>query len=491
MTTMPGKASPAYRLISTVFLLVAIASAQSPPAAMLSPVVKEYVKIDDDIIALTHVRVIDGTGAAARADQTIILRNGRIEAAGSAVSTAIPKGAKVLDLPGYSVMPGLVGMHDHLYFPQPINLAGRRVGGQLQFEQQSSFSFPRLYLAAGVTSIRTTASVEPYADVNLKAWIDAGRIPGPKIHVTGPYLEGKGNYRLPVHELTGPDDARQQVEFWADQGVTSFKAFMHITRAELAAAIEAAHKRGLKVTGHLCSISFREAAELGIDNVEHGFVIDTSLVPTKKPDVCPSYEEKFAVFRTLDPESAPVQDLFRTLIQHHVAVTSTLAGMESYMTDHPVLRQRVLDVMSPQAQAGFLARRLEFTPQPDLLKKEMELELAFFKAGGFLLAGPDPTGIGGTVAGFGDQRQVEILVEAGFTPLEAIHIATSNGAQFLGELDSIGTIAAGKEADLILVRGDPSTKISDIENVEIIFKDGVGYDSAKLIDSVRGLVGLR
>jgi Amidohydrolase family len=165
--------------------------------------------------------------------------------------------------------------------------------------------------------------------------------------------------------------------------------------------------------------------------------------------------------------------------------------MESYMTDHPVLRQRVLDVMSPQAQAGFLARRLEFTPQPDLLKKEMELELAFFKAGGFLLAGPDPTGIGGTVAGFGDQRQVEILVEAGFTPLEAIHIATSNGAQFLGELDSIGTIAAGKQADLILVRGDPSTKISDIENVEIVFKDGVGYDSAKLIDSVRGLVGLR
>jgi imidazolonepropionase-like amidohydrolase len=266
---------------------------------------------------------------------------------------------------------------------------------------------------------------------------------------------------------------------------------MHITRAELAAAIEAAHKRGLKITGHLCSISFREAAELGIDNVEHGFVVDTSFVPTKKPDVCPSYEEKFAVFRTLDPQSAAVQDLFRTLIQRHVAVTSTLAGMENYMTDHPVLRQRVLDVMSPQAQAGYLARRLEFTPQPDLLKKEMELELAFFKAGGFLLAGPDPTGIGGTVAGFGDQRQVEILVEAGFTPLEAIHIATSNGAQFLGESGSIGTIAAGKQADLILVRGDPSTKISDIENVEIVFKDGVGYDSAKLIDSVRGLVGLR
>jgi imidazolonepropionase-like amidohydrolase len=300
-----------------------------------------------------------------------------------------------------------------------------------------------------------------------------------------------GNFRLPVHELTGPDDAREQVEFWADQGVTSFKAFMHITRAELAAAVDAAHKRGLKVTGHLCSISFREATELGIDDIEHGFILDTGFIPTKKLDACPSGEERIAVFRNLNAESAVMQNLFRTLIQHHVAITSTLAGIEQYLSAEAPMQQRVLDVMSPQAQSGYLTQRLEYGRQPEILRKEMELEYAFVKAGGFLLAGPDPTGIGGTVAGFGDQRQVELLVKAGFTPLEAIHIATSNGAQFLGELDTIGTIAVGKRADLVVVGGDPATKISDIENVEIVFKDGIGYDSAKLINSVRGQVGLR
>lgn len=146
--------------------------------------------------------------------------------------------------------------------------------------------------------------------------------------------------------------------------------------------------------------------------------------------------------------------------------------------------------MSPQAQAGYLSQRV-LQPASQSLKKEMELERAFVKAGGTLLAEPDPTGIGGVVAGFGDQREVELLVEAGFTPIEAIQIATENGARFLQEEERIGTLAPGKQADLVVVRGDPSSRISDIESVEIVFKDGVGYDPAKLIDSVRGLVGLR
>ncbi|HET8925517.1 MAG TPA: amidohydrolase family protein [Candidatus Acidoferrum sp.] len=457
----------------------------------LAPEVRAFVKENAPVLALTHVRVIDGTGAPVQSDQTLIIRAGKISALGDFAVTKISESAKVLDLTGRTLIPGLVGMHDHMYYPQPVNLAGQQRRGILQFEQQSSFSFPRLDLAAGVTSLRTTASVEPYADVNLKNWIDAGKIPGPKIHVTGPYLEGAGNFRLPVHELTGPDDARKTVEFWADQGVTSFKAFMHITRAELAAVIDAAHKRALKVTGHICSISYREAAELGIDDIEHGFILATDFDPGKKPDACPPYSEQVrAHFVTLDPASAEVQDLFRTLIQHRVAITSTLPGMEAYSSDRPPLQQRVLDVMSPQAQAGYLSQRL-LQPPTSTLKKEMELEHAFAKAGGTLLAGPDPTGIGGVVAGFGDQREVELLVEAGFTAVEAIHIATANGSEFLGELDKIGTLAAGKLADIVVIDGDPSVNIRDIEKVEMVFKDGVGYDSAKLIESVRGLVGLR
>ena len=253
--------------------------------------------------------------------------------------------------------------------------------------------------------------------------------------------------------------------------------------------IDGAHKRGLKVTGHLCSITYREAAELGIDNIEHGFVLATEFNPEKKPDVCPpTTEQSRAAFLALTPESPAVQELFQLLIQHHVAITSTLPVMEAYSSDRPALQDRVLEVLSPQAQAGYLTQRVQ-QPVTRSLNKEMELERAFAKAGGTLLAGPDPTGIGGVVAGFGDQREVELLVEAGFTPLEAIHIATENGARFLQE-DRIGTLAPGKRADLVVVRGDPSSKIADIEAVEIVFKDGVGYDPTKLLHSVRGQVGL-
>jgi len=483
--------SSIYALAAVAAIVVAWSGAQIPVTKKLAPEVREYVKLDDAVIALSHIRVIDGTGQPVRDDQTLIIRDGAIAAIGDAISTPIPPGAKVLDLPDHSVMPGLVGMHDHMFYPQPVNLAGQRVRGVLQFEQQSSFSFPRLYLAAGVTSLRTTASVEPYADLNLKNWIDAGKIPGPKIHVTGPYLEGEGNFRLPVHELNGPEDARKTVEFWADQGVTSFKAFEHITTGELEAVINGAHKRGLKVTGHLCSITYREAAELGIDNIEHGFVLATDFNSEKKPAICPvTTEHSRAAFLALTPDSPAVRELFHILIQHHVAITSTLPVIEAYSSDRPTLQDRVLDVMSPQAQAGYLSQRVQ-QPVARSLKKEMELEHAFAKAGGTLLAGPDPTGIGGVVAGFGDQREVELLVEAGFTPLEAIHIATANGAQFLQEEDRIGTLAPGKRADLVVVRGDPSSKIADIEAVEIVFKDGVGYDPAKLLHSVRGQVGLR
>jgi imidazolonepropionase-like amidohydrolase len=480
-----------FALVALAGITVAWSSAQAPLTTKLAPEVREYVKVDDAVIALSHIHVIDGTGQPARDNQTLIIRDGAIAALGDAISTPIPPGTKVLDLPDHSVMPGLVGMHDHMFYPQPVNLAGQQVRGTLQFEQQSSFTFPRLYLAAGVTSLRTTASVEPYADLNLKNWIDAGRIPGPKIHVTGPYLEGEGNFRLPVHELSGPEDARKTVEFWADQGVTSFKAFVHITTDELRAVIDGAHKRGLKVTGHLCSITYRETAELGIDDIEHGFVLATDFNSEKKPGICPpSTEQSRAAFLALTPESSAVRELFRILIERHVAITSTLPVIEAYSSDRPTLQDRVLDVMSPQAQAGYLSQRAQ-QPVTQSLKKEMELERAFAKAGGTLLAGPDPTGIGGVVAGFGDQREVELLVEAGFTSLEAIHIATENGARFLQEDDRIGTLAPGKRADLVVVRGDPSSKIADIEAVEIVFKDGVGYDPAKLLHSVRGQVGLR
>jgi imidazolonepropionase-like amidohydrolase len=459
-------------------------SAQS--ASSLSPAVLPFVRVDAPVIALEHVRVIDGTGAAPLEDQTVVITAGKIQSIAGAAKAAVPAGAQALDLTGYTVLPGFVAMHEHMFYPSG--------GGSLIYNEMG-FSAPRLYLACGVTSARTGGSIEPYTDLNLKKWIDAGRIPGPRMDVTGPYLEGPEPFTPQMHELAGPDDARETVEYWSGRGVTSFKAYMHITRAELAAAIAAAHKRGVKVTGHLCSIGFREAAALGIDNLEHGFLVDTEFDPEKTPDSCPSQQVTAGTLQKIDVESAPVQETIRDLVAHHVAVTSTLPVFETFVPNRPPLQQRVLDAMLPEARLDYLTARARIagstnSPSPELFKKEMQFERDFVMAGGLLLAGEDPTGYGGDLPGFGDQREVELLVEAGFTPLEAIHIQTENGAVFLGQADRLGTLAPGKVADLIVIHGNPAAKIEDIEKVEIVFKDGVGYDSAKLIDSVRGSVGL-
>jgi imidazolonepropionase-like amidohydrolase len=462
----------------------AILSLTCVAVAQVTPELKPYVKIEAPRIALTHVRVIDGTGAAARENQEIVIANGKIESMG-ATASAEPADVKVIDLTGYTVIPGLVGMHDHLFYP---------MGGAI-FDDMP-YSFPRLYLAAGVTSIRTTGSVEPYTDLELKKAIDAGKLPGPKMHITAPYLEGPGSFSLQMHALTGPEDARNFVNFWADNGATSFKAYNYLTRAELGAAIDAAHKRGLKLTGHLCSIGFHEAAALGIDDLEHGLAVDTEFFPGKKPDVCPDPHAAVADLAKIPIDDTRIKDLISDLVKHHVAVTSTLPVFENFVPGRPPLDQRALEAMSEIAKEQYLANRVRISttkdsPWPAMFQHEMQFEYAFAKAGGLLLAGEDPTGIGGDLAGYGDQREVELLVEAGFTPLEAISIATKNGAEFLGEADRIGTLAPGKSADLVVIHGDPAKDIHDIEQVDTVFKDGIGYDPKKLADDVRGLVGIR
>lgn len=487
------RASLLFVLLAALGIFSSAVYAQGPE---LSPAVKIFVKVQGAKIVLTHVRVIDGTGAAAVDDQNVTIENGKI--------TAIEKGADVvsavnttaLDLRGYSVMPGIVGMHDHLFYIARPNLNAQRHSDPPVMVPEMAFSSPRLYLGGGVTTMRTTGSVEPYTDLNLKHDIDAGKLPGPHIDVTGPYLEGGTSYFIQMPHLTSPDDARQLVDYWADHGVTSFKAYMNITRAELKAAIEAAHKRGIKVTGHLCSVTYKEAAELGIDDLEHGFFVNTQLDPDKKPDTCSESAGEETTAR-MDGSNAESRDLIDTLVKHHVAITSTLPVFEGELGGgRPPVRQAVLDAMTPEARQDYflLRQRRAGRPAPkvdpqEMWKHEMDLEHAFVNAGGLLLSGPDPTGAGDVLPGFGDQRGIELLVEGGFSPVEAIKIATYNGAVYLGREKQIGSIAAGKNADLVVVKGDPSKQIADVENVEIVFKDGVGYDSKKLLDSVRERYG--
>jgi hypothetical protein len=487
-------------ILGSAAALVTLAGAGAAPQILAPPArpdasVRPYVKVDAAAVVLRHVRVIDGTGAPAQADRTVILQGARIASVGGP-DLPIPAGAEVLDMTGRTVLPGLVGMHDHMYYIARPNMDAAGHSEPPLMVPQMTFSSPRLYLAAGVTTMRTTGSVEPYVDLNVKTLIDAGGLVGPHMDVTGPYLEGAGSPFIQMHPLKDAEDARRTVAYWADMGATSFKAYMNITRAELGAAIAEAHRRGLKLTGHLCSVTYPEAVALGIDDLEHGFFVNTQLDPGKQPDVC-SQGTGTPTLLKMTADSPEADALIKLMVDHHVALTSTLPVFEQSVPGHAPLNPRAMAVLTPEAREAYLyARNLRNTPPRERFadatrayQNDLALERKFVAAGGLLLAGPDPTGNGGVIPGFGDQREVELLVEAGFTPTEAIRIATLNGATYLGLADRIGTIAPGKDADLMIVKGDPSKTIADIENVEIVFKDGVGYDSAKLLESVKGRYG--
>ncbi len=465
-------------------------------AADLSEGVKPYVAHDAQRIVLAHVRVIDGTGKPAMEDRNVVLESGKIASIGPGADVAPSHGTTVLDLRGRTLLPGLVGMHDHMYYIARPNLDAAGHSEDPLLVPQMTFSAPRLYLANGVTTVRTTGSVEGYADLNLKDLIDAGQLVGPHMDVTAPYMQGKSPLFLQMYQLKDAADARRFVGYWADAGATSFKAYMHITREQLKAAIEEAHGRGLKVTGHLCSVTYGEAIALGIDDLEHGFMVNTEGAKDKQPDVCP-LSQSSAFIDTVEPDSAQARALIASLVQHKVAITSTLPVFEHGLPNRPPLNPRAMESLTTEARTAYLYARNRAASQPAEsaarnarnFQRNLAMELAFAKAGGLLLAGCDPTGNGGTIPGFADLREVELLVEAGFTPAEAIRVATLNGALYLRREKTIGSVEPGKNADLFVVRGDPGKTIAEIENVELVFKDGVAFDPAKLLESVKGRYG--
>jgi len=438
-----------------------------------------YVAVDADVVVLRDVTVVDGTAGPALRGQTVVIEGNRITSVGPNGEVAIPQGAEILDLPGHTVMPGMMGLHDHLYY----TAAGGRAA-------QLTYSAPRLYLGSGVTSVRTTGSQQPYAELNLKAEIEAGNLPGPRIHITAPYITG-GTGASTMTFLNSPEQARRFVRYWAEEGATWLKAYTNIRSAELGAAIDEAHRHGIKVTGHLCSISFTEAVDLGIDNIEHGLMTNSDYSPGRGQDECP--QDLMTSTGDVDVNSPEVANTFRKMIDAGVPMTSTLAVYELFFQGRPVRDQRSLDAMAPDVREDYLRSKAQIDEvglPVELLHNAMAYEKAFYDAGGILAAGVDPTGNGGALPGYGDQRNYELLVEAGFAPEAAVQVLTANGARVLDVFDDLGTVEAGKIADLVVMQGDLTADPSVIRNVTLVFKDGVGYDSPKMLDDVRGRVGI-
>lgn len=438
-----------------------------------------YAVVDAESVALTGVTLIDGTGEPARTGQTVVIQGSRIGAVGPDGQVDIPDGAEVMDLSGHTVMPGMIGLHNHLFY----TAAGGR-------SAQLTYSAPRLYLGSGVTSVRTTGSRQPYAELNLRAEIESGRTPGPRIHITAPYITAGGGISG-MTMLESPEQARRFVRYWAAEGATWLKAYTNIRTDELSAAIDEAHAQGIKVTGHLCSISFTEAVELGIDNIEHGLATNSDYSPGRGRDECPPGLWDDAT--SIDVNGPEAQATFQAMIDAGVAMTSTLAVYELFIQGRPTRDARTLEAMAPAVREDYMAAKAQIDEvgrDPEEFRTAMAYEKAFYDAGGLLASGVDPTGNGGALPGYGDQRNYELLSEAGFAPHEVVQVLSANGARVLDVFDDLGTVEAGKIADLVVMSGDLTADPSVIRNVTVVFKDGVGYDSPAMLEDVRGRVGI-
>lgn len=449
-----------------------------------TPQVKEFISVDTTMVAITNVTIIDGLGEDIKFHQTIIFENAKITQLGDHSKVKIPNGSLVIDGTGKTVIPGLVMLHEHLFYTK-------------RFENwfsvgQMTFTFPRLYLAGGVTTMRTAGSIQPQTDLNVKNWIDEGKMVGPKMNITSPFIEREG-YDIPeINFIKNTEEVSKIVNYWADKGVSSFKVYNHVNKEDLKMCVEEAHKRGLKVTGHLCSLTYEEASNIGIDNLEHGFMASSDFIVNKEVDMCDPFEARNSLAKE-DVNSDKMNNLIDLLIKNGTVITTTPNVFEPY-TNRELVPGGGEKAVAPQILEN-VKRTYDRSVSKDsaliaVYNKNMIWVKRFYDKGGKLVAGTDPTGAGRTVAGYANRHTVELLVESGFPLLDAIKICTLNGATFLEKEKSVGTIEVGKKADLILIEGNLETNIKNIRNMEIVFKDGVGFDSKKIFESVQGIVGL-
>ncbi len=467
-------------------LLALISTGAVPPhAAAQNTQDADPILRTEDAIAITGVTVTDGTGAAPRPNMTILIRAGRIVSLFPAQTGSISPDYVMIEGDGGTLLPGFVMMHEHLFYPDST-------GGY--FADPEAFS--RLYLAGGATTIRTAGSIDPYADLATARAVAANAQIGPDIDVTGAYLEGSppSVARMPV--IDSAQRAARYVDYWADEGVTSFKAYENLKPDALTATIAAAHRNGIRVTGHLCAASYAEAARAGIDNIEHSFASASDFVSDRTPGACPPWIERIKALNRLDPDGAEIGRLIRILIDNKVALTSTLAIFETLAADRPLPDEDALVPLSDGLKQFFTttaaaARASPFGPAvAELLPRLGRMERRFVREGGLLLAGSDPTGFGGVVPGSATARQYELMIEAGFTMAEAIRVMTLNGAIYLGRAQDIGSIEVGKRADLVFLHGDLASDPRAMRKPAIVFKSGKGYDPSAIRAQYKGRIGI-
>ncbi len=430
---------------------------------------------EPESVLITNIKLIDGTGEPARERQSVLIVDGLIKKIGNAQSFQPSKNTEIVDGTGKTMIPGLIGVHNHLHIPRHPFI------GKIA---------SKLYLASGVTTIQTAGAAYPYEELELAKQIELHEFIGPEIIPSGPYITGDGgnpNMIIPQDESA----LRDTIRYWANKGAKWIKVYRNVDLNFLEVVIEEAHNNNMKVTGHLCSITFQEASELGIDAIEHGFNSVSDFREGKEYGKCSGSR---TYIDELPLDAKEVDELLQLLINNGTVLTSSLSIYEASIPSRSYLDERSITVMSDAFRGNFKELDENRYTKKDLselrerrLKRIMEFEYRFYKMGGILAAGVDAGRH--ILPGFGDQRNFQLLLEAGFSVEEAIHIMTKNGAVKLGR-DDIGTIEIGKKADFVLLEGDLKKNEDVIHNVNEVYKNGMSYEPDTILKSILGQYGL-
>lgn len=420
-------------------------------------------------LLIKNIKVIDSQQTFDAVDLLIV--DGLIQEIAPNIQSEEPH--RVIDGAGSTVIPGFVATHNHLHMPGATFLG--EAGA-------------RLYLAGGVTTMQTTGAAEPLSELQLKQDIEQGKVAGPYIVATGPYFTGPDGNAVMLR-MTDAEAIDKEIGQWVDRGVSWFKVYRHTTEPQLKTIIESAHKRGAKVTGHLCSITMKQAAELGIDGIEHGFIHAYDFAEDKSAGECNGSNS----FRSsLDIKGASLKALHELLIAEKVAISSTPSIFEAQTPKTPI-NPAYKTYLAPhllERAENYLQRREKADDswyfKPEWLQRTLAHDRLFLKRGGLLTIGPDP-GLH-SIPGFADQRNFELLIQGGFTIQEAIQVMSANGAKLL-DFEDRGYVKEGYRADLILVKGDLESTPQNINDIKLIIKNGVTYTPQDLRKGLEGQLG--
>ena len=422
-----------------LFLSAPLALAQQTPP---KPAIREFLVLPQRkpaaMLAITGVRLIDGTGRAPRSDMTVLVLNGRIHAVGPSQTTVVPKDTETVDGGGLTLLPGLMDSHFHL---------------------DSDGTLPALFLSHGVTSVR-----DPGAWIEAYEGVRQSKETQPRLFLAGPHIDGtQPAYPTDSAVVRDAMETQLAVKRNLDDGASVIKAYFRLPLALIEEVTRVAHARGIPVTAHLEIVDAGDAIRAGIDGLEHATSVGVALLPPRDAE---AYRQavladnaarsagRYRVWSQLDLKSERASRLLKLMVSRNVTLSPTLAVFERRNGDKDITEMHV---------QGF-RQMVAFTGQAQ-------------RAGVRVVVGSHSS-VPHAERGWAYQREMELLVEAGLTPLQAIQAGTLENAKFFRVENRLGSLEPGKQADLVLVEGDPSQDIVHMRRVKRVMIDGAWLGSA-------------